>query len=368
MYNHFFSSVVCLQLGFAFSLVIAPAPQGIALQSKEVTQTTILDAWSARRSRIKTAKIKWIETRTDIKGSYPSFGPTQSVIPPADHTFDGNCEAFVSDVRSHFSYDGKAWGLRAGKYQAYSRTVAFDGLENRSFNPTSETVNYPRGSILAGKQSYEVTTPHFRPIVWWLRPLECAMSHMSPEDLEYRGKRGIVSGVECHIMRFAKPGADSWELWIDPTKDFNIVRARRENGEEQFEWVFRLDAATSEWLPTSWTFTRSQAGSVQRHLSCKTTQCALNPPIDDKVFTITFPEGTWVKDAKTAKEYIVRAAGPPRPVETLRDIGKSYEELVQSDPNDTSGGYWWYVLLGCLICFAVVGAVYLARRKLSLFS
>jgi hypothetical protein len=143
-------------------------------------------------------------------------------------------------------------------------------------------------------------------------------------------------------------------LWLDNERDFLPLRYLHQTSQkpviqiDYLEWI-RL---ASEWLPTEWrraylnpdreTINQSGLAVVHTHL--------LNHPINANEFTLEFPVGTWVEDARDRKnrqKYIVRDQGQKREI-TERELsdGATYEQLLNTETGmalsyrSSSGGTW----------------------------
>lgn len=224
-------------------------------------------------------------------------------------------------------------------------------------------------------------------------PVLFAMSRLSPEIVAALGERlrlekytvsdqpGQLADTTCVVLKQGDPQARKreWiekgvkyyagndpaylELWLDPLKDYCIVRsANYRNGhlKDQIDIQYDEDAEHN-WVPKSWTI---RIGTqVQRS---RVVKWETNPTFKPTEFELEFPSGTFVSDQTSptanprwgTEEYIVRPDGSKRLVPFEEGLHHSYDELLNSGPGAPRGWTPTLVIIG--LCVAALAAIIVA--------
>ncbi len=319
-------------------------------QQNQVTIETVYNACKDRESRIKSFELSWTEKITVRKGGFTEFTPTEQkakdVILPARDTVYESVFRLVMDggmVRAE------------GKEPLTSPTEA--GLQEfawilkkglmKSFRPKG-VVSYPQGDISRG-QMYDQpansqVAPTLLPLIMVYRPFRYSGIVFDRFLSRYSVVPGeqMVSGRKCTLIKEAGDGSDRPcnMLWLDNDRDYLPVRFSRQTNDKpsiQIDYL-KWRRVDSEWVPTEWrrSYMGSDGETINKSGWAVVHTHHVNHPIDGKEFTLEFPVGTWVHDARDPRnreKYILRDKGQKREI-TERELsgGATYEQLVNSEP------------------------------------
>jgi hypothetical protein len=106
-----------------------------------------------------------------------------------------------------------------------------------------------------------------------------------------------VNGSKCYLLRHSygdsgKDGpASTW--WVDPSKDYAIVRhvyeSRPGRISSQFDVTYQKDAEHG-WVPRLWRFRRFDGnGESSSTVIARVTEYKINPALDENIFVVGFP-------------------------------------------------------------------------------
>jgi len=254
------------------------------------------------------------------------------VVPWTEASFDGQCTLLLSDSRSSFSYKGQIWNEPAGRYVPRDHTSAFNGVDSKQLIRKVTREQYPRGIVRKSKQNIAVKSLRFRPLMWYLRPFDTTMGGFDKKDLKLTTVIDDIDGAPCPVMQ-----AKGWELWIDP-RTYLIRKASitELDGSPSVLMEIQYEAPTSkgDCALKGWTLKSMRGDSVRTQTVSSSPSLKHDVPVAKDAFEISFPAGTWVVDESgaTEKQYLVRENGGQRAI-TDRDLGKSYEALIATDPD-----------------------------------
>jgi hypothetical protein len=327
---------------------------------------TALDAWQRRQDGIVTAFVEWTEERSEVGGSLGRMDP--SVTPGASPELSWNteCELTLSGNKFRVEFDGPAWYTNLGGLRDHRRLGSFDGSESRSFSDSSDANMDSSGSI-SGSENTGLTGVENRPLLWYLRPLQPSLSTFQRPLVTAAGRPAQKDGRDCLVLTAKDGGNLTWELWVDPTLGYQIVRGHflDRNGGEYLVDLNYADEADGARKLAGWTMQSLKLGVLQRFRTCTVTRMDLNPTVDESKLPVVFPVGVRVRDLRDKTEYIVRADEGQRPI-------LSYERslpnavLAGSEPGEAAAPttHTWKWLTAALALLFVAGyLVYRARSK-----
>jgi hypothetical protein len=141
---------------------------------------------------------------------------------------------------------------------------------------------------------------------------------IDPTPVKWRvvSTNAIINNVHYVKIERGNPQAGPYEdLWVDPRRDDLIVQCVLKSGDNLgvTSIEYRPDKAAG-WVPTGWTHKNTLAGIPQAIWETTVVDYSINQPIPPGTFDLTFPPRTFVMDAVSNEQYLVRADGSKRPV------------------------------------------------------
>jgi hypothetical protein len=316
----------------------------------ETTPRMIIDSWRARESKIKSARIEWVQRRLDKKGTVKG-----GVFPAEDTEFETKFLVELDGSNTRMESHGFMWHF--DNVNSYNDTsghllpetiigVYSNGIFKHLNESSGRSLQY--GRIVKTPIEDEEAQSNVRcascwPATWYIRPFlfpERVLMHGHHSELTILSESadgGIVGGRAGTADR----------MTIDPTQDHLITHATADGIELQIEYA-RHD--TYGPIPHRWTIVEtSHAGDIVRVGSHEITRFELNTPIPADRFELAFPVGTRVTD-EHGNNMEVNAAGQLVP------------RVLISRPTDYSQFVWLIVTVTIL---AALCLVYAKRRKVT---
>jgi hypothetical protein len=166
----------------------------------------------------------------------------------------------------------------------------------------------------------------------WCRPIELGIR---PENCRIEPQSQRIGTTDTVLM--TDSGGLGRELWLDPARDFVVVRCNENFDVLGVRTVNELDISytqspPNEWVPLGWTTVfRDNYGNAEQYSRSIVTEASLNQAAAGRQFQADFPAATWVWDERTNVRYIVGGEGKTRSVtdDELRR-GATYEELLRT--------------------------------------
>jgi beta-lactamase regulating signal transducer with metallopeptidase domain len=305
-------------------------------------------AWTARQKRVRTARLEWKATEFIAKGTMPPprgfFGqdtasqPTKrEPLPPVDVSLECSQAVFVNGKMMRMDYEGDYWHPARGDLEQHFKVCTTDGEVAKMFFD-ERTTHELHGFIDKGALNTECDAYSYRPIALAFRPCDRDMGGMAVKNGTIESGLEDVDGRACVVLSFA-----STTLWLDPLRDFVVVRMRDEQNERThrtWDISYREDPS-HVWVPLEWKMVFILQDKVWGRTVAKVTGCTLNADIPRSVFQFEFPVGTSVSDLRKEDEgndaierYIVRPGGKKRVItkeEIRRGAGADYQELLRTE-------------------------------------
>ena len=242
-------------------------------------------------------EIKWVGVALDAgKGALLT-------IPQWEWSAEGldRLRSDFSDLE-HSQEDG--W-KETGRYR-----VTRDGFLNSSLKvPTSSAeqptiaiwrkvpIKHPPSNISRDDLWDDLATDQ-APLRLAVRPLS-PLSDWSPDSSRVVSEDALNGNVHCIELQMDKVD-HSEQCWIDPKRDYSVVRWKRRQSD-----VAPLDVAIvpqqgpdGEWLPAQWSWRLPGAGGgAPASFVVTVTRRAINQKLPQKTFATDYPPGTHVYDA-----------------------------------------------------------------------
>ncbi|MHB1426674.1 MAG: LolA-like protein [Gemmataceae bacterium] len=338
--------IVLAAIVFVFLVPVALGQGGAP-----VTLDRIIKAWQARQDRVKSARISWKERRTEPKGSISSSMPRivrrrlqledDAIIPPTDTTVEFAVSIHFHEAKVRYAYEGQEWSDNIKGYRNIKYTSVFDGVEAKDLHP--EGVGYatwPIGVIRDGSTYRDAQMFRVRPVLFTFRPLVPEIRPFDIGSMTVTTGRVMIDGRSCVELERRAPGTGtSVFLWLDPARDFVIVRQRiieRVQTVNQINIQYRADTA-SGWTPSGWTIVNHIAsGHLYDAAECTVTDSEFNVEVDPSLFTLSFPPGSRVQDQKRKEDWVIKLNGEKRPL-VREDRGATHDQIINSNPGEALG-------------------------------
>jgi hypothetical protein len=333
----------------------------------------VLSAWHKRSDLIRSARIRWRETQTIMKGAYltpdmpEEINPERVYDPPENRTY-----VFLHELafdRSRIVH--RWWSPDAPEERT---EVAFEsGIEVRfTATPNRSNDMHPHASVRRAERSGEARTGTCAGVLRHFRALDPVMGSVDAQAIQLREGGEFIDGRPCVVVerRRTNPSAVE-EYWVAPDMDFAILRFRRlEKGEirSSVDFSYRRDRAWG-WIPNGLSGMFTHGGQLNTTYESVVTDCNLNPELSAGDLSVEFPPGTVVTSVETLSSYLVLPNGGKRTLKPDEQWNATYERLMadtaRSTMNWRSATIWLFAaaVVGVGAVGALVGAIWMRTRK-----
>jgi hypothetical protein len=347
---------------------------GTALCAQQpITRETVIKAWKDRQENVRTVRLAWTERTTIPRGYVSETNKGESphrlkdlglepgeVVPPTDVTFDAASSVSMDGEKVRLYRDDHQWSGAAKAYTSCPVVSVFDGKSGRDFwsKGRGGQFSYPLGNIKGGPALY-IDGPYLNAVGLAYRPFSFRVFIAKPDSLTLTGRKSVLGGKQCLELELAPGGEAVQRLWVDPTRDYAIVRSflvvrGRVITRMDIRYVnepkeIRLDGWDSSQFGTD--------GKLEKAQRVRVTNCEINPPIESSEFDIDFPPGTKVIDQTTPiapTYYIVRDGGRKRIIEP-HELRIPYKELIATMPELAHGPNGWSLPSWPTVALGAVG-------------
>jgi beta-lactamase regulating signal transducer with metallopeptidase domain len=258
----------------------AAQPGGQQQAKDRATFAAIEAAWARRQARFKSFKFSWKRKSADSKTS--------------THTL---CVDGVRFATSYLNADRKplrfATGAKTGPgYPADTRLV-FDGTTTTVLLITDIRKLV---TIHAGLRDRDLQHMGDRALLDALRPLVPQLGGIDLSKFRVAPGGGQIGEAHCVIIQTEENGGRQKSYWLDPARDYLLLREHRtQNGEDRMrvDLSYRSDPRLG-WVPTGWTY----AFAASDGAADTVTDSIINQPLPASEFEIKIPEGAQVRDSR----------------------------------------------------------------------
>jgi hypothetical protein len=345
-----------------------------------VTLETIAKAWQDRQGRVRSFRFVWTERQTNTKGFVTNLVdeperlkqmgiPPGSVVPPEDVTFEVPSSICIDGNKVRYTRDDRQWSAKEKAYVLQPYMTVFNGELGKTFH--SKGASYaPWPQALIQGRFPDARALYLSPLFMTFRACAPEFRSFDIQTLVLTGRRAVIDGKSCLEVE-RQLGSYVERVWIDPSRDYVVVRALSSNTEHprtKIDIAYRKDA-DSGWVPEKWDILMFYAsGKLQQSMRAKVTSYQINPPVELSEFDIEFPAGTRVKDIRDPNspvDYIVKENDKKRMI-LPEEIGATYEQMIRSEPGQALGKRpqsfpFWSVALACVVA-AMAGGLLLWRK------
>lgn len=361
------SSNLPFTLVLAVVLIIVRPPMAIG---DDVSMDQIVAAWRSRQKRTQSVMFDWKAKMTYAQGSLGSHQP------PNDLTyFDPSVILMIDGVRIRYEHQQMNFKARLEGKEVSRYISTFDGEVSADHTTAGSKYDWAIG-IVSDKEEYnDIGNLHLRPVLLWCRPFYPKLR--SPDDFRITEERPVVDGREVVVIKTPPrgPGLTSQHCWVDPKRDFCIVRWQMTTADKLAIDVtirYREDAVHS-WVPSSWAILvlNPDDGKLQTASHAEVTQYTINEPIVSKMFQLhlQFPIDTVVTDRRSKERYFVRADGRKRLItESEENRGFTLQELKTTKSGDlvrtqpTSWRWRSVVVMTNVVILSVIAVLMIFRK------
>jgi hypothetical protein len=340
--------------------------------SESISIETVVKAWNERAVRVRSYVFTWSgkEYMVGTGAPPPNKRPSATLQRAMDsqHIFDLRV-VFATDGRGRQRFEayGSQWSEEEERFVPHNQTTVFDGQrESTLYSPG--LAGFPAVQMDSRGDSLVRFQPQLTPWQLVYRPFDAGFGLLSAENIRLDPTTVIIDGKSCVTLR--QPGNGSRgprTVYVDRSRDFLPVQYLQQsrNG-VVIEQITVGYSTTPEGalIPSSWDLTLSTTkGRVMMSFSGKVTDCRINPELDESMFKLKIPPGTWVNDDVLKEKYIMREGGEKRPIVPGEFNGTNFDELLHSDP---PGFFRWTRVAGFVFTTVILGIVirwYLRRQR-----
>ena len=312
-----------------------------------VSKDAIIKAWLGQEKANPAFVATWRLKHTYVKGSLLNPALPQKMnlnnvtAPPEDYSFDSKCLLKVEGARSRYDYQWQTWNVTDSSFQVETRTEVYDGKTNTQFvgrndKPSTSNISPEAYAIPLIKQQT-------RAIVLALRPSALPLSVLNFDKLRLAEQRPFLGDVECMLLDCEGTG---WRYWVDPNKDYCIVRATLESKTAKIRQSFEIEWNKDQgyWLPRSWQHSVFGANNeLKNYTKGFDVAFTLNQPIAATDFAVEYPPNTLIVNEKENSQHVIATDGTKRQVTRTEFAKTSWEELSAPQKHTTQPFLWGVV-------------------------
>lgn len=295
------------------------------------TVEQVVEAWNTRAARLATVRVRWNDRSTVAAGAYEG-------LPSRKTTYENPFSLIIAGDSVRYDSRHMTHSQQHSIVPEESTRIWSDG-ELRALTQGGG-IPYPRGLIqdsVYASRGFE-QDPGIVPVLIAFRPLHPYLSTFRMFQKRFRLARGgtPIAGRRCVVAQEHAPaGASRASLFLDPDRDFAIMRMVVQDGNGREGQVFTFDEyreVEGQWVPTRWT--ARHPGTIDESA---VTELSVNGRVDPQELHVDFPYGTWVRQVGEANSYIVKANGTRRVVSRRESPGATYDDLLRTESGDSGG-------------------------------
>jgi hypothetical protein len=307
---------------------LSPAGPPIAA---EPTKDAIAGVWRARQDRVRTARFNWNETgliAAETKLRRPSCDQPPEALPPNDRKFKRSVMLSLNGKMLRFSQIGPEWEASLGTLVKRLYVSTFDGETSRRFYSGDEAV--PRRFAPVGfdhpeARNHESNYYMLAPVLLTYRACAPDTGGRDLAKFDIGAKKGTIDGHKCILLATAKPSQIVEELWLDPDRDFVVLRVARSMPGKNTTLDISYDQDPKlGWIPSAWRWVAfgPESGRIFEEHAASVTLHEFNTDVPREQFQFTYPSGTLVRDRRNGEDYVVTDGNGKRSVtpEDLREL------------------------------------------------
>ncbi|MEO2031073.1 MAG: hypothetical protein ABGZ35_03205 [Planctomycetaceae bacterium] len=265
--------------------------------------------------RFRYATNRWYYRSEREFAGYHGPPDDPEVYFPLDEALNRTVRSVFFDAL-HARFPGNGAQLRSPRHL----TRIFDGSSFRELLSAAST-QHAEAAIYAGAGGGLPEDLAYRPLLLSLRPLSPLGTPPDTSRWELVANDVYVDGVRCLQLQESADHDVVRSYWIDPRRDFVIVRQIETHGGTP---AAQLDIKYEEherhgWLPANWTVMIMQGSAdvedfpgqheLFPFLAAKVISSTINESVSEDTLTIAFPPGTVVNDMLGGQHYLIQPDG-----------------------------------------------------------
>lgn len=330
----------CCLVGIVLLLHLPPAPQVFA-QADALPR--VLRAWEARSALIRSGEFSWTETISVAPQSQltrPETGPAR-FGPDSPVTVSRKIEVAFADDKLRYVSQGSVWDSKLGEFVERTYISTHDGQlatawYDHSSRPSDSYLTRRGGFLSNASRSSDADLGRLYPVLHQYRATSPEFGQIDPQKCAIVGSAPLGQS-HCLILQTAPIASVERRYWLDPDKDYAILRIEGSVGKTRrqiysFDLELAYDAAVGVWVPKSWKSVsiNSMTGRVGEETAAMVDSYQLNKPIAPTMFQASFPPGTVVTDRThdKIKMSITTNNGGSRSIHPIELAGRTYDEIV----------------------------------------
>lgn len=281
-------------------------------------------AWKHRAAKIKTARIKWTLTRTDMAGSFNGV-PMMNVhgagmLPAVDTTTKMDFELLYKDGLVRLEERGQTWHADVEQPVDTHQVHAYGLDKLKYYAKTLDPAAYPYFGMIGPTDTVShLASLDGLPLGMLLSPFDARISSWTDSGpIERSANQDDANGRCYQILRQGRSSSHGSHIWVSESQPGQLTRyeSRRNDGSVrvsvEVDWK-EMDGIGA--VPASWTLVSlDDDGQIERVKENVITEIALNVPLTDADLDVVFPAGTQVVDLFKDAEFIANDAGELRPL------------------------------------------------------
>ena len=266
----------------------------------------VIDGWAKRDPAVRSLRFMWVKT-TEIDMHIPRRRDKRPV-PPKPLPLESKEILTIKGDRMRFETVGPAYNERDNAYVNQQYVSTNNGALSKSFYDLSGGNPWRPGFIMTRADNQDCDNYHLRPMMLFCLPLSPKYSRfgntggwkLGGTAREIRGRRcrALINGNETY--------------WFDPSRGNAVLlyELATESVVLFRQEIFYKDDPKYGSIPSRWT-TRAYAGNnaVVESSSVSVLHYEINKDYDDKIFDVTFPPGTEVRDDPAKRFYRLEKDG-----------------------------------------------------------
>lgn len=357
----------------------ALAPDAACGQA-QVTAEQVLAAWQAKRDRLPVVRYTldgeytWVkgELYDETKDRPDRFYPSEDVVLKTHRTM------VLDYPRNRHRVESRDEEFHFGTRQREVREVqsVFDGTHRkvRRTPLAGESRDEVGLHVLKGDQRFGIFDIHGFAIhlahgcVPWDDVFPGRLK-TNPDPSLYRVQgETVLGGRRVVIVREGKrPGRviDATEYWVDPGRDFAIVRRIERAGPRvRADMTIQYSQLDGEWLPDGWTATKynEQVDRVQSVSRVRVSSRSLERTVTDGEFDLAHRPNELVTERTNEGTMPDSRKRSPATYYRADERGRLSEVMIENGVERPRRGWWPWIAGGAA---AVVVARHVARRRRS---
>lgn len=307
-----------------------------AASTQESWHADLIEAWQAREREAYTLRVEWVEERTVKKGSKTSLADPPITYPTEDQQVRNRKQIVLKGDKVSYQSDGQihSVGEEGVKLALLGYQSTFDEEEPRQLFD-GKTRDSLTGYIEASEKFTEFNDSTVFPALLHVRGMSKQLRLDSSSKLHPLAGFEVVGDIECRVLEAAY--ATSFRrYYVNPQAAYRIERFEvlHKNRSRIYNIEFDYaDAPPIGGALKGWTTVSYDGGSEITEISLVTVhEYELGLDVDDEIFTLNFPSGTYVSDRRRDHESIIRPDGSVRIIlASERRLQPTHEELMATD-------------------------------------